>query len=77
MDLNEIKKVLYKEKPVARQVAMMRDGGSRKYQADTSLGTINFYVPVADMQGWDGDPMFENQFNEMPAQLLIRWIKLK
>lgn len=75
MELNEIKKTLYKEKPIAIQTGIMRDGGSRTYQAETSLGTVKFFVPVGDMKEWNGNPKQESEFNKMPAQLLIKWIK--
>lgn len=73
MEQNEIKKVLYKERPVAKQVALYRDGGSKDYEAETSIGTIEFHVPITDQRDDNGKSVpFEK---EMPGQLLIRWLK--
>lgn len=65
MNTNEIKKALYKEKPIAIKIAI--DGYEQHYTAKTSLGEVLFRVPVSDM----GDRLFEDK---IPAQLLIRWI---
>lgn len=74
MNLNEIKKALYKEKPIAKEIDNGRSGirGSSaitmsRYRAKTSLGDIDFCVPHHEM----GEKNFEK---EIPAQLLIRWI---
>lgn len=73
MNLTEIKKTLYKEKPVAWQIndeTKTIDNKSVKlitYKTECSIGTILFTVPTNDM----GDKLFDN---ELPAQLLIRWI---
>lgn len=74
MELNEIKKILYKEKPIA----MLKDNGvsgvrgasavtGSTYEANTSAGVIKFFVLHHEM----GDVHF---MQEEPAQLLIRWI---
>lgn len=76
MDINEIKKALYKEKPMAKETAIYRDGGSKDYQANTSLGVISFYVPILEQRDNDGNILSEFLGKEIPAQLLIRWIKL-
>lgn len=69
LDKNEIKKVLYKEKPAAikyfHDVTMK--GSIHSYKAETSIGLVKFEVPEKDM----GQKIFNN---EEPAQLLIRWI---
>lgn len=75
MDANEIKKVLYKEKPIAVQTGIYRDGGSTDYEANTSLGVIKFHVPIQDMRGADGKILPDFQEETIPAQLLIRWIR--
>ena len=64
---NEIKKALYKEKPIAKfQMIRM---GSAYYKTETSLGDVNFVIPTNDMGEADFLP-------EMDAKLLIRWIEI-
>lgn len=71
---NEIKKVLYKEKPTAQMTDDGKTGirgataitGSI-YMARTSIGNVRFFVPHHEI---DSDLLKL----EMPAQLLIRWI---
>lgn len=75
MELNEIKKALYKEKPLATITAIYRDGGSLDYEAETSLGKVKFYIPINDQRGSDGKILPEFQVDSIQAQLLIRWIK--
>lgn len=64
--LNEIKKALYKEKPVA-QFQYIRKGITYYQTHLTELGVVNFEVPVSDM----GDADFTQ---EMEGNLLNRWI---
>ncbi|GEM_PF-2766202 len=66
---NEIKKALYKEKPVAKVIFGEVYNGElyHYYEAETSIGTATFKIPNSDM----GDKIFNS--NE-PAQLLIRWL---
>jgi len=75
MTINEIKKALYKEKPMA---TMTDDGvsGTRgasaitivTYHAKFSGGSIDFCVPTHEMGA--------NHFGkQQPAHLLIRWIE--
>lgn len=65
MEKNEIKKVLYKENPLATrgqefdQVCF--------YEASTSIGKVSFEVPYREM----GDTQFKYQ---EPAKHLIRWM---
>ena len=62
-------KVLYKEKPTALWVGTLV-GSNEKikiYDTNTSLGLFSFHVPISEM----GEKEFEN---EIPAQLLIRWL---
>ena len=66
MNTNEIKKVLYKEKPLAKKYAQP-ENKSFYYKVDTSIGEVRFNVPISEM----GDNLFES---EISAQLLIRWI---
>ncbi len=75
--LTEIKKVLYKEKPIAKQIAIYRDGSSKDYEADTSLGKILFHVPFIEQRNAEGILLPEFKENkDIEAQLLIRWIKI-
>lgn len=69
MENQEIKKILYKEKPVAtRQSTIVSHSGTTSYyKAHTSIGEITFTIPHSEMG--------LNTFNqEENAQLLIRWI---
>ena len=70
MDINEIKKALYREKPNAFLNSPETDE-IWKYRAWLADGTlINFEVPISDMG--------ENKFEELEsAQLLIRWLVSK
>ena len=68
MELNEIKKVLYKEKPIAVRYGESLFFKTYLYTTQSSLGKIKFSVPISDM----GEKLFEEK---IPAQLLIRWIE--
>lgn len=75
MEKSEIKKALYKEKPIAKITGLYRDGGSKDYETTLSTGeVVKFYVPIQEQRGSTGI-LPEFQVNEIPAQLLIRWIK--
>lgn len=67
MTLNELKKILYKEKPTAKLLSVNRTG--IKYTTEIAEGPapVNFFVPMVDI----GDGEF---MSEMPAQLLIRYL---
>jgi len=67
MELNEIKKTLYKEKPFAVFRRVNKTG--ILYTADIKDKTIDirFQIPLDDI----GDADFSHT---MPAQQLIRWI---
>jgi hypothetical protein len=76
MELNEIKKNLYKSKPSANIVHIRKDGilYSTQIIGDKTIGNdratyeyIYFNVPLSDM----GETAF---LASMPAQLLIRYI---
>ena len=71
MTLNEIKKALYRQKPAAYRQLDELNGDWCYYTTVVGLDNkpldVHFIVPRIDM----GDAMFGN---EMPAQLLIRWI---
>ncbi len=73
MTKNEIKKTLYREKPEAKLIDKGRTGGIvdidfHRYEAETSLGTVRFFVPDHEMG--------ERPFGETePAQLLFRWME--
>lgn len=66
---NEIKKSLYKEKPVAERVDITE--GNHLYKAYIGSGgdeeRLYFNVPESEM----GENLFEDK---IPAQLLIRWL---
>lgn len=64
-NLNEIKKSLYREKPIAVKNYNLSTEDTYIYETNS----LEFAVPVSDM----GDAKFND--NE-PAQLLIRWIQL-
>lgn len=72
MDINTIKKELYKTKPKAIQIS--RKDGLAIYTTQITIPplrgftTIHFEVPESDM----GDAKF---LPEMEAQFLIRWLK--
>jgi hypothetical protein len=59
---NEVKKLLYKEKPTA---VLSVSGDTLLYKAVTSKGRV--YFKVNKDEGKDFD-------KEMPAHLLIRWM---
>lgn len=65
MLLTEIKKVLYKEKPVA--IVAGKGDTYYKYKTFCSLGIIEFRVPISDMS----DKLFDDKIQ---GQLLIRWL---
>lgn len=71
MELNEIKKVLYKEKPTALLYGEEGSPASNDYTfiyfTVMSIGEVTFRVPVSEM----GEKVFGA---ELPAQLLIRWM---
>lgn len=71
MNINEIKKALYKEKPIAkatRSISYTQDGElGQEYLADCSLGRVRFVVPMKDKS-------LEGFKSEEQAQLLIRWL---
>lgn len=66
MNLTEKKKILYKEKPLARKI--FADNEHFIYHTETTAGAFGFKVPVSEM----GDlPFGETE----QSQLLIRWIQ--
>ena len=67
METNEIKKFLYKEKPLARRVENAGDDKRYTYHVLLNHEDIFFDVPISDM----GEKIFDE---EIPAQLLIRWL---
>lgn len=72
MEKNEIKKLLYKQKPIAEFIRATQQGlvyGVDVSTMDGSRLPITFIIPLKDM----GDASFDK---EMEAQLLIRWIVL-
>lgn len=70
MNKNEIKKALYKEKPIATLTALYRDGGSKDYETTLLSGeVVKFHVPIVEQR--ESTATFEKQ---MESQLLIRWL---
>lgn len=67
MDLTTIKKNLYKEKPTAIRTAFKSDEYVHYVSQLSGNQIIQFHIPISEAT-------FEN---EVPAQLLIRWIHLK
>jgi|GEM_PF-6956629 len=67
MDKNELKKILYLNKPIAKLISS--DKELFKYRTLVNDIEILFNVPVADMGTNPG--IFKQ---EMDAKLLIRWI---
>ncbi len=65
MTKEEIKKELYKQKPLARLSYIRK--GSAYYCAILMQQDVNFIIPISDM----GDADF---LPEMDAKLLNRWI---
>jgi hypothetical protein len=69
MEKNEVKKELYKQKPVATFEKIV--GGVAYWTCEVSSEdkpiSVKFSVPFSEIQ--------DSEFlNEIPAQLLIRWI---
>ena len=67
MELNEIKKKLYKENPRAYLTDVRRDGIGYKTGLGDSDTTITFLVPISEI----GDVIWDVV---MDAKLLIRYI---
>ena len=67
MELNDIKKALYKQKPIASLIKIKN--GKAHYIATLNDTPIHFEIPIIDM----GDAEF---LIMMDAKLLIRWIIL-
>lgn len=67
---NQIKKILYKEKPIASRHSydLTMNGGIYTYVTETSVGKFLFKIPEADK------PVNLNL--DEPAQLLIRWLEV-
>lgn len=66
MEMNEIKKSIYKENTKAKLMYIRK--GAAYYETILFGGSkIHFAIPISDM----GDADF---FNEMDAKYLIRWI---
>lgn len=72
MNINDIKKKLYTEKPVAK--LQSETEGNLTYTAELNDGTtVQFIVPVDETVSTDGKFLFEQ---EMDAKLMNRWIKI-
>ena len=67
METNEIKKVLYKEKPMAIRTEYELGGDHVIYTTRLSdRSIIEFQIPMDEAANFN---------SQEPAQLLIRWIK--
>lgn len=72
MELNEIKKALYRENPKAyfkraNSESLVYEAIIDDFEAITKICFLTFIVPIEEI----GDATFET---EMPAKLLIRYI---
>ena len=78
MNKSEIKKALYKQKPIARRLGLKKEGLPEElkdvavYLATIVIGSgkgvlVEFRIPFDEMNSG-------NFTAEMPAQLLIRWL---
>jgi len=68
MELNEIKKALYKQKPTATLVNISKNGLLYTCSIyEDKFISIDLLIPLTDL----GDATFNNK---MDAKLLIRWI---
>lgn len=68
MTINEIKKALYRERPIAKCI-WHNKRGDLKFQTTLRNGTrVTFDMPFEE--AYDSIEMHD----EIPAQLLIRWI---
>lgn len=65
MKPEDIKKALYKEKPLAEKRVINDGNGNVIYSCETSLGEVIFCIPTEEAKDFG---------NREPAQLLIRWI---
>ncbi len=68
MELNEIKKALYKQKPIASNIEVNDKNAVYITHINTTESNekeIKFIVPLKETGDFD---------LEMPAQLLIRWL---
>lgn len=63
MNINEIKKALYKEKPIAEK--LYNEDNYEVYGCDTSVGRCIFKIHISESTGFK---------QREPAQLLIRWL---
>lgn len=68
MNKNEIKKALYRQKPIAR-LDFIRKGVAYYTTQINDINIARFEIPVDDMGGAD-------LFVEMDAKLLIRWLQV-
>lgn len=76
MDLNEIKKALYKEKPTAKGKETLTTESANGIQCthvwscELKSGLlVEFHVPQSEMKGAEF-------YDDLEAHLLIRWLKL-
>lgn len=71
MTNTEIKKALYKEKPIALLTNKENNGDLTYESVLENNFKVIFKIPVAETINSDGKCLFEN---EMDAKLLNRWI---
>lgn len=72
MDKNDIKKRLYKEKPIAELKFKYEEGYQYAAWVDSIKDTVFFFVPFSDM----GTSIHRFK-EEMPAHELIRWLEVE
>lgn len=73
MDIKNVKKALYKERPIAhfvcdsKELGLQTENPISSYVTQCSLGEVSFDIPQSDM----GNSLFPKS---VEAQLLNRWI---
>lgn len=75
IEKNEIKKALYKQKPIA-EYGYDKDKHaiySTEIVVDGTEEEITFKIPMDEVYDGEGNKIFRN---EEPAQLLIRWLSI-
>ena len=66
MDINEVKKLVYKQNPRANMYNISKEG--ILYSAEIDEKVITFLIPLSDIDA--------NFFPEMDAKLLLRWLQI-
>lgn len=66
MNKTEIKKALYREKPTAFYLKKSKEFAEYRAEISEPEDSVYFKIPLEEASNFD---------NEIPAQLLIRWLK--